>query len=204
VPRELQADEDEGRYARACEIWMSQIRAIAARSHTGNIFKASVEAGYGKLARDDENQIVVVSPEQNYSTVVDRSLLGTFDPLAFHRWVSSIDRKQLPTKFEVREGQEHSVDPELETVLKSLHARQAEHALSLTQSRDSFDERVTTRVPDIFEIHMKNRRQQSAEFEWERERYIEEHREASRIAEQLKEEEKQKTLGRDLGSKFYR
>jgi len=49
--------------------------------------------------------------------------LGTTDALAFQRWVSSIDRKQLPTKFEVREGQEHAGVEKLQTLLKHLHDR---------------------------------------------------------------------------------
>ena len=120
MPEALQPGEDEARYARACEAWMSQIRAVAGQSPTGADFKARVEIGLGTLARDAENQIVVVSSSLAYSTVVDRSVLGTTDALAHLRWISSIDRKQLPTKFEVREGLEHAGDEKLETLLKAI------------------------------------------------------------------------------------
>jgi len=49
---------------------MSQIRQIAGESHMGSVFKARVESGVGTLARDDKNQIVVLSPDRAYSTVV--------------------------------------------------------------------------------------------------------------------------------------
>jgi hypothetical protein len=61
VPEGLQPGKDEARYARACEAWMSQIRAVAGQSPTGADFKARVDIGLGTLARDAENQIVVVS-----------------------------------------------------------------------------------------------------------------------------------------------
>jgi hypothetical protein len=56
----------------------------------------------------------------------------------------------------------------------------------------------------MFLVHTQVRRQQSAEFENERSRYIEEHREATRLAEEFNESQKQQERGRDLGSKFYR
>jgi len=203
VPDQLQPDED-GRYARACEEWMSQIRAIARGSSTGLSFKASVQSGHGTLARDDMDQIVIVSKGGSFSTVVDRSLLGTFNSDEFQRWVSSIDRTQLPTKFQVREGQEHGADQNLQAILKHLHSRQAEEAFGLTQSNDRFDAIKGLRTPEIFAINMKNRREQSAAFETERNRYIQEHREALRISEEIAQEEKQRTLRNELGSKFYR
>lgn len=184
---------------------MSEIRAIAGESHTGHIFKGAVEAaGHGTLARDALNQIVVVSPDRDFSTVVDRSLLGTFDALVFQRWVSSIDLSKLPTKFEVREGRQYAGDEKLETLLESLHARQAGDALYATQRRDGLIDSTGFRDPLVFEIHMQNRALQSLSFELERSRYIEEHREAERIAEQLEQEEKQRSRASDLGSKFYR
>jgi hypothetical protein len=67
---------------------MSQIRALAGQSPTGADFKARVEIGLGTLARDAENQIVVVSSTRTYSTVVDRSVLGTTDAMAYQRWIS--------------------------------------------------------------------------------------------------------------------
>ena len=202
MPEGLQPGEDEARYARACEAWMSQIRAVAGQSPTGADFKARVEIGLGNLARDAENQIVVVSSSQAYSTVVDRSVLGTTDALAYQRWVSSIDRKQLPTKFEVREGHEHAGDEKLETLLKHLHERQAQESLQTTKVHDATHDQV--RDPRMFLMHMQVRRQQSAEFENDRSRYIEEHREAKLLAEEASEHQKQQERGRDLGSKFYR
>jgi hypothetical protein len=185
---------------------MSEVRAIAADSHTGALFKVFVEAGHATLARDAQNQIVALSPTGLYSTVIDRSFLGTEDPFAFHRWVSSIDRGKLPTKCEVREGREHGADPELETLLKALHARQAESSLKLTEANDNFhDSRSSMRGrPEPFQAHMQLRRQQSEEFETERSRYIQEYREAKRIAEEIAQEEKQKSRDNELGSKFYR
>jgi hypothetical protein len=199
VPEGPQPGEDEARYARACEAWMSQIRAVAGQSPTGADFKARVEIGLGNLARDAENQIVVVSSSQAYST---RSVLGTTDGLAYQRWVSSIDRKQLPTEFEVREGHEHAGDEKLETLLKHLHERQAQESLQTTKVHDATHDQV--RDPRMFLMHMQVCRQQSAEFENERSRYIEEHREAKRLAEEASEHQKQQERGRDLGSKFYR
>ena len=73
MPEGLQPGEDEARYARACEAWMSQIRAVAGQSPTGADFKARVEIGLGNLARNAENQIVVAGYTRAYSTVVDRS-----------------------------------------------------------------------------------------------------------------------------------
>jgi hypothetical protein len=206
VPLDPYSEEGEYRYAQDCEKWMSEVRAIAADSHTGSLFKVAVEAGHATLARDARNQIVALSPTGIYSTVIDRSFLGTEDPFAFHRWVSSIDRSKLPTKFEVREGREHSADPELENLLKALHARQAESSLGLTASNDNFhDTRTSLRGrPEPFLAHMQLRRQQSEEFEAERSRYIEEYREAKRIAEEIEKEEKQKSRESELGSKFYR
>jgi hypothetical protein len=200
----LQSEEDELRYARLCEAWMSQIRMLAADSHMGSIFKTKVEAGAGTLARDAENQIVILSPDRAYSTVVERSLLGTNDPLKFHRWVSSIDVNKLPSKFDVREGREHAADPELTTLLKDLHVRQAHESRGMTESNEKFLDAVPN-MPNIYLIHMKNRRQQSAEFEDERSRYIEEYREAKRLTEQMEkdEKEKQKQAGRGFESKFY-
>ena len=202
VPEGPQPGEDEARYARTCEAWMSQIRAVAGQSPTGADFKARVEIGLGTLARYAENQIVVVSSTRTYSTVVDRSVLGTTDALAYQRWVSSIDRKQLPTKFEVREGQEHAGDEKLETLLKHLHDRQAQESRQTTKIHDVTHD--TVRDPRMFLVHMQVRRQQSAEFENERSRYIEEHREAKRLAEEFNQSQKQEERGRDLGSKFYR
>jgi hypothetical protein len=122
--------------------------------------------------------------------------------MAYQRWISSIDRKQLPTKFEVREGQDHAGDEKLGTVLKRLHDRQAQESLQTTKIHDVMYD--TTRDPLMFLMHMQVRRQQSAEFENERSRYIEEHREAARLAEEASEHQKQQERGRDLGSKFYR
>jgi hypothetical protein len=79
---------------------MSEISELAAKSHTGSLFKVTVEAGHATLARDAQDQIVAVSPTGLYSTVIDRSLYGTTDPFAFHRWVSSIDSEQA--SLEVR------------------------------------------------------------------------------------------------------
>jgi hypothetical protein len=56
------------------------------------------------------------------------TVLGTTDALVYQRWVSSIDRKQLTTKFEVREGHEYAGDEKLETLLKHLHDRQAQES----------------------------------------------------------------------------
>ena len=183
---------------------MSQIRQIAGESHMGSVFKARVESGVGTLARDDKNQIVVLSPDRAYSTVVERSLLGTNDPLNYHRWVSSIDVNKLPAKFDVREGREHADDPKLQTLLKALHARQAEESRSMTESNEKFLDAVPN-MPNIYLINMKNRRQQSAEFEEERSRYLEEYREAKRLAAQIEkdEKEKQKEAGYGFESKFY-
>jgi hypothetical protein len=204
VPPPLQPEDDELRYARLCEAWMWQIRAIAADSHMGSIFRAKVESGVGTLARDAENQIVVLSPDRNYSTVVDRSLLGTNDPLEFHRWVSSISVNQLPSKFDVREGSAHANDPDLTTLLKDLHVRQAQESRDMTESNGNFLDTVSN-VPNIYLIHMQNRRQQSAEFETERSRYIDEYREAKRLTEQMEkdEKEKKKQAASGLESKFY-
>jgi hypothetical protein len=202
VPEGLQPGEDEARYAGACEAWMSQIRAVAGQSPTGPDFEARVEISLGTLAKDAQNQVVVVSSTGIYSTVVDGSVLGTTDAMAYQRWVSSIDRKQLPTKFEVGEGQQHAEDEKLETLLKHLHDRQAEESLQTTKIHDMTHD--TTRDPRMFLIHMQVRRQQSAEFENEHSRYIQEHREAERLAEELSENQKQQERVRDLGSKFYR
>ena len=196
MPEGPQPGEDEARYARTCEAWMSQIRAVAGQSPTGADFKARVEIGLGTLARDAENQIVVVSATRAYSTVVDRSVLGTTDAMAYQRWVSSIDRKQLPTKFELREGQEHAGDEKLETLLKHLHDRQAQESRQTTKIHDATHD--TVRDPRMFLVHMQVRRQQSAEFENERSRYIEEHREAKRLAEEFNQSQKQEERGRDL------
>jgi hypothetical protein len=70
VPEGLEPRENEARYARAGEAWMSQIRAVAGQSPTGADFKALVEIGLGTLARDAENQIVVVSCTRSIKTKV--------------------------------------------------------------------------------------------------------------------------------------
>jgi hypothetical protein len=204
VPRELYSDQDEVRYLRDCQAWMSEIRAMAGETHTGQVFKGAVEvAGYGTLARDARNQIVIVSPDRDYSTVVDRAFLGTFDAMAFQRWVSSIDRSKLPTKIEVREGRQYAGDEKLGTLLESLHARQAEDAQNLTERRDGLIDNKGFRDPLVFQTHMQNRALQSMSFELERSRYIEEYHEANRLAEQIEQEEKQKSRADELGSKFY-
>lgn len=206
MPLPIESDLDQARYGAACETWMEEIRAIAANSLTGQIFKGAVQNGYGTLARDDQNQIVIVSPTRDFSTVVDRSLRGTSDLIDYHRWVSSISVKQLPTKFEVREGQDHAGDKELEGTLRALHAREAEDALALTKASDKkLDERPASMAAAYFEINMKIRREQSLHFEQERARYIEEHREAKQLAEQMEKDEKerQKRAGHGFESKFY-
>jgi hypothetical protein len=206
VPLPIESDLDQARYGAACETWMEEIRAIAANSLTGQIFKGAVQNGHGTLARDDQNQIVIVSPTRDFSTVVDRSLRGTSDLIDYHRWVSSIAVKQLPTKFEVREGQDHAGDKELEGTLRALHAREAEDALALTKASDKkLDERPASMAAAYFDINMKIRREQSLHFERERARYIEEHREAKQLAEQMEkdEKEKQKRAGHGFESKFY-
>jgi len=111
---------------------------------------------------------------------------------------------KLPAKFDVREGREHADDPKLQTLLKALHARQAEESRSMTESNEKFLDAVPN-MPNIYLINMKNRRQQSAEFEEERSRYLEEYREAKRLAAQIEkdEKEKQKEAGYGFESKFY-
>ena len=204
MPRDLNSEQDEALYVRDCLAWMSEIRAMAGETHTGQIFKGAVEvAGYGTLARDARNQIVIVSPEREYSTVVDRAFFGTFDPMVFQRWVSSIDRSKLPTKFEVCEGRQHAGDEKLETLLESLHARQAEDAKDTTERRDGLIDNKGFRDPLVFQTHMQNRALQSMSFELERSRYIEEYREAKSLAEQVEQDEKQRSRANELGSKFY-
>jgi hypothetical protein len=183
--REIQADE----YARACEQWMLKIRQVAAQSYTGYIFKGAVESGLGTLARDAENQIVVVSANKQFSTVVDRGLKGTFDPFEYQRWVSSIDRGQLPTKYEVREGLDHTADQRLVKTFKALHERQAADSAALTQKRDQQLDMAQFKDPKHFLIHMQTRREQSAAFEAERGRYLRQHHAAERTREQLLQDE---------------
>jgi len=202
---ELGPDDNAGQYARLCDNWMSGIRNIASMSPTGDLFKRTVEATAGTLARDAQNQIVVVSPEKNYSTVVDRSLLGTSDAGAFQRWASSIDRAKLPTKFDVREGQEFSGDQKLENTLKHLHARQAEESLRTTKMFDSMhDAKPPVKDPRLATMNMQARRDQSAAFETERNRYIHDRREAQRLAEEVNKQERENTLSKDFNSRSYR
>jgi hypothetical protein len=183
--REMQAAE----YARACEAWMLKIREVAAQAYTGYIFKGAVESGLGTLARDAENQIVVVSANKQFSTVVDRGLKGTFDPFEYQRWVSSIDRGQLPTKYDVREGSDHTADQRLVKTLKALHERQAADSAALTQKRDQQLDMAQFKDPKHFFIHMQSRREQSAAFEVERDRYVRQHRAAERTREELLQDE---------------
>jgi hypothetical protein len=198
--REIEADQ----YARACEDWMLKIRQVAAQSYTGHIFKGAVETALGSLARDAENQIVVVSANKQFSTVVDRGLKGTYDPIEFHRWVSSIDRSTLPTKYEVREDRDHANDPALAGILKSLHERQAADSAALTAKRDQQMDTAQFQDPMHFLVHMQTRREQSAAFEAERGRYIEEHRAAERIREQLEQREMERAAEPEkFKSKFY-
>jgi hypothetical protein len=198
--REIKADE----YARACEEWMLKIRQIAAESYTGNIFKGAVETGLGTLARDAENQIVVVSANKQFTTVVDRGLKGTFDPIEFQRWVSSVDRTKLPTRYEVREGWDHAADPPLAGLLKHLDERQAADSAALTKKRDQQMDALQFKDPKQFLVHMQYRREQSAAFEAERNRYIEEHRAAERVREELRQREFERAAQPEkFKSKFY-
>jgi hypothetical protein len=48
------------------------------------------------------------------------------------------DVKQLPSKFDVREGREHADDPELTALLKDLHVRQAQDSRGMTESNEKF------------------------------------------------------------------
>lgn len=195
---------DDFLYARDCEAWMFEISALAAKSHTGSLFKVNVEAGHATLARDAQNQVVALSPTGLYSTVVDRSLYGTTDPFAFHRWVSSIDRSKLPSKFDVREGEDYAADPKLELLLKNLDSRQALDARRMTEQHDKELDSAPKRYPEMFEMHIGQRRQQSADFESERSRYIEEYQEARRMAEEREREEKQKSLSQEFGERAQR
>ena len=63
MPEGLQPGEDEARYARACEAWMSQIRAVAGQSPTGADFKARVEIGLGTFARGRRTGLFRLRPE---------------------------------------------------------------------------------------------------------------------------------------------
>jgi hypothetical protein len=197
---ELGPDADQ--YARLHDHWLSNIHKLASLSPTGDAFKRAVEATAGTLARDAQNQIVIVSPEKNYSTVVDRSLLGTSDAGAFQRWASSIDRAKLPTKFEVREGQEFSGDQKLESTLKHLHARQAEESLRTTKMLDLMHDTAPMKDPRQFATQV--RREQSAAFETERNRYILDHRAAQRIAEEVNKQERENTLSQEFNSRLQR
>lgn len=192
---DLRREQDADRYARACEDWMHQIREVATHSHTGHIFKGAVETGLGTLARDDQNQIVVVSANKQFSTVVDRGLRSSpFDPLEYQRWVSSIDRKQLPTKYEVREGYDHAGDPPLAGMLRGLHERQAEDSATLTKKLDQQMDALHPQYSDskILLLNIQGRREQSAAFEAERGRYIEEHAAAEKIRAELKRREEER------------
>ncbi len=200
MPMELGPDSDQ--YARLYDHWMSKIHQIADMSPTGDVFKRTVEAMAGTLARDAQNQIVVVSPEKNYSTVVDRSLLGTSNDGEFQRWASSIDRAKLPTKFEVREGQELRGEHKLENTLKHLHARQSEESLRTTKMLDLMHD--TNPVKDPRQFAMQVRREQSTAFETERNRYILDHRAAQRLAEEVNKQDRENTLTQEFKSKFYR
>ena len=204
MPRELQPEDDVGRYGRACEAWMTQLRTLAGMSPTGDMFKRTVELSAGTLARDTQNQIVIVSPDRNHSTVLDRSLAGISDGPSFQRWVSSIDRGKLPTKFEVREGQEYSADQKLETLLKHLHGRQAEESLRTTKTFDLMLDAMPAKDPRTFTMNMQVRTEQSAAFETERGRYIQDHLQAKRIAEEVNTQEQQRSLDQEFKSKFYR
>ena len=201
---ELGPGDDRDQYARLCDDWMSKIRKIASLSPTGDAFKRTVEATAGTLARDAQNQIVIVSPEKNYSTIVDRSLLGTSDAVTFQRWSSSIDRAKLPTKYDVREGQEFSGDQKLENTLKHLHARQAEESLRTTRTLDSMQDTMPAKDPRLFTMNMQVRRDQSATFETERNRYILDHRAAQRIADDVNKQERENTLSQEFNLKFHR
>ena len=201
---ELGPGDDVGQYARLCDDWMSKIRKIASLSPTGDAFKRTVEATAGTLARDAQNQIVIVSPEKNYSTVVDRSLLGTSDAVTFQRWFSSIDRAKLPTKYDVREGQEFSGDQKLENTLKHLHARQAEESLRTTKMLDLMHDGAPAKDPRLFTMNMQVRRDQSATFETERNRYILDRRAAQRIADDVNKQERENTLSQEFNLKFHR
>src|ERR1700730_4140700 len=155
MPMGLGPDADE--YERPCVNRMDRICQIATLSPTGDAFKRTVEATAGTLARDAQDQIVIVSPEKNYSTVLDRSLAGISDADAFQRWASSIDRAKLPTKFEVREGQQFSADQKLENTLKHLHARQAEESLRTTRTLDSMQATMPAKDPRMFAVNMQAR-----------------------------------------------
>src|SRR5260370_34358001 len=205
MPMELGPGDDADQYARLCDNWMSRIRQIASLSPTGDAFKRTVEATAGTLARDAQNQIVIVSPEKNYSTVVDRSLLATSNAGAFQRWASSIDRVKLPTTFEVREGQQFSGDQKLENTLKHLHARQAEESLRTTKMFDSMhDATPPVKDPRLFTLNMQARRDQSAAFETERTRQTHDRRKATRLAEEVNKQERENTLSQEFQSKSYR
>ena len=203
MPMEMGPDDGTGQYARLCDDWMLKIRRLASTSPTGDAFKSAVEATAGTLARDAQNQIVIVSPEKNYSTVVDRSLLGISDAGAFQRWASSIDRAKLPPKSDVREGRELNGNQKLEDTLKHLHARQAEESLRTTKMFDLVHDAMgTMKDPRMFTMNMQVRRDQSAVFETERSRYILDHRTAQRLAEDVNKQERENTLSQEFNSKL--
>ena len=182
----------ENEYARDCELWMNRLREIASASPTGESFRTNVAPD--RLAVDAQNQIVVVSADRKYTTVLDCALVETYNPVKFSDWESSIDRAGLPTKFQVREGLDHAAQPELENTLKGLHARQAEEALGLTEQSNKRLSNPHFQHPGLFDIQMKNRREQSWHFEQERSRYISEHEEAKHILDEIRQNEKQQAM----------
>ena len=58
--------------------------------------------------------------------------------------------------------------------------------------------------PRMFTMNMQVRTEQSAAFETERGRYIQDHLQAKRIAEEANTQEQQRSLDQEFKSKFYR
>jgi hypothetical protein len=89
-------------------------------------------------------------------------------------------------------------------LLKNLDDRQALDSRRMTERHDKELDAAPKRYPEMFEMHIHERRQQSAEFESERSRYVEEYRETRRLQEEREQEDKQKSLSQEFGARAQR
>jgi len=85
-------------------------------------------------------------------------------------------------------------DPELETLMKNLDARQKKEAIDLTDRQEN---QIHGDAPNwLSQRHVQERQDQNKQFADERERYTAEHNEAKHILEEMRQQEKQEALER--------
>ena len=107
--------------------------------------------------------------------------------------------------FDVPEGQQFSGDQKLENTLKHMHARQAEESMRTTKMFDSMhDASPPVKDQRLGTMNMQARRDQSAAFETERNRYIHDRREAQRLADEVNKQERENTLSKEFNSRLQR